>query len=127
LIFRVAVYALVRRIPAGQVVTYGQVAALLGRPRSARAVGGAMKRCPDDVPWHRVVNAQGGISRRRHEGSMLTQRIRLEHEGVRLRRGRVPLSRYQWERDRRRRTAVRRRRSQPAPGAPGERRATARR
>lgn len=97
MIFRVAVYALVRRIPAGSVVTYGQVAALLGRPRSARAVGGAMRHCPDDVPWHRVVNAQGGISRRRHEGSMLTQRIRLEHEGVRLRRGRVPLSRYRWE------------------------------
>jgi methylated-DNA-protein-cysteine methyltransferase related protein len=96
-IFRVAVYALVRRIPAGQVVTYGQVAALLGRARSARAVGGAMKRCPDDVPWHRVVNAQGGISRRRHEGSMLTQRIRLEQEGVRLRRGRVTLARYRWE------------------------------
>ena len=97
MIFRVAVYALVRRIPAGQVVTYGQVAALLGRARSARAVGGAMRRCPGDVPWHRVVNAQGGISRRRPEGSMLTQRIRLEQEGVRLRRGRVPLARYRWD------------------------------
>jgi methylated-DNA-protein-cysteine methyltransferase-like protein len=96
-IFRVAVYALVRRVPRGQVVTYGQVAAMLGHPRSARAVGGAMKRCPDDVPWHRVVNAQGSISRRRHEGSMLTQRIRLEQEGVRLRRGRIPLERYRWE------------------------------
>jgi methylated-DNA-protein-cysteine methyltransferase related protein len=95
--FGVAVYGLVRRVPAGQVVTYGQVAALLGRPRSARAVGGAMLRCPEDVPWHRVVNAQGGISRRRHAGSMLTQRIRLEQEGVRLRRGRVPLARYRWE------------------------------
>lgn len=95
--FRRAVYALVRRVPPGQVVTYGQVAALLDRPRAARAVGGAMKRCPDDVPWHRVVNAQGGISRRRHAGSMLTQRIRLEQEGVRLRRGRVPLHRYRWE------------------------------
>ena len=56
-----------------------------------------MRRCPDDVPWHRVVNAQGGISRRRRESSMLTQRIRLEQEGVRLRRGRVPLARYRWE------------------------------
>jgi methylated-DNA-protein-cysteine methyltransferase related protein len=108
-IFRVAVFALVRRIPAGQVVTYGQVAALLGRPRAARAVGGAMKRCPDDVPWHRVVNAQGGISRRRHEGSMLTQRIRLEQEGVRLRRGRVPLARYRWEPSTRRAITSRRR------------------
>ena len=114
MIFRVAVYAFVRRIPAGQVVTYGQVAALLGRPRAARAVGGAMRRCPADVPWHRVVNAQGGISRRRHEGSMLTQRIRLEHEGVRLRRGRVPLSRYRWEASAPRGAGRRRRSSRPA-------------
>jgi methylated-DNA-protein-cysteine methyltransferase-like protein len=126
-IFRVAVYGLVRRVPAGHVVTYGQVAALLGRPRSARAVGGAMRRCPDDVPWHRVVNAQGGISRRRHEGSMLTQRIRLEHEGVRLRRGRVPLSRYRWERSTRRATASRRRWSRATDGLPRERRLAARR
>jgi len=95
--FRAAVYMLVRRVPRGQVVTYGQVAAMLRRPRSARAVGGAMKRCPDDVPWHRVVNAQGGISRRRVASGMLTQRIRLEQEGIRLRRGRVPLKHYRWE------------------------------
>jgi methylated-DNA-protein-cysteine methyltransferase related protein len=95
--FRGAVYALVRRVPAGQVATYGQVAALVGRARSARAVGGAMRRCPDDVPWHRVVNSQGAISRRRVQSGMMTQRIRLEQEGVRLRRGRVPLARYQWE------------------------------
>jgi len=96
--FRAAVYAMVRRVPRGQVVTYGQVAAMLRRPRWARAVGGAMKRCPDDVPWHRVVNAQGGISRRRVASGMLTQRIRLEQEGIRLRRGRVPLKHYRWER-----------------------------
>ncbi len=95
--FRRAVYSLVRRIPSGHVVTYGQVAVLVGRARSARAVGGAIARCPDDVPWHRVVNAQGRISRRRSESGMLTQRIRLEQEGVRLRRGRVPLTSYQWD------------------------------
>jgi len=91
------VYRLVRRIPRGSVMTYGQIALRVGAPRSARAVGGAMGRCPDDVPWHRVVNAQGGISRRRHLGSVLTQRIRLEQEGVKLRRGRVRLDRYRWE------------------------------
>lgn len=91
-------YRLVRRVPRGSVVTYGQVATMLGAPRSARAVGGAMRRCPDDVPWHRVVNAQGGISRRRRLGSVLTQRIRLEQEGVPMRRGRVLLGRCRWER-----------------------------
>jgi methylated-DNA-protein-cysteine methyltransferase related protein len=100
--FRAAVYALVRRVPRGRVVTYGQVAVMVGRERAARAVGGAMGRCPDGVPWHRVVNAQGGISPRRQGSGMLTQRIRLEQEGVRLRRGRVPLARYRWEGDGRR-------------------------
>ena len=95
--FRVAIYRLIRGVPRGQVVTYGQVAMWLGRPRSARAVGGAMGRCPDDVPWHRVVNAQGGISRRRQVSGMLTQRIRLEQEGIRLRAGRVALRRHQWD------------------------------
>jgi methylated-DNA-protein-cysteine methyltransferase-like protein len=91
------VYRFVRRVPRGQVVTYGQVATLVGAPRAARAVGGAMRACPDDVPWHRVVNAQGRISRRRREAGMLTQRIRLEQEGIPLRRGRVVLARYRWE------------------------------
>ena len=104
--FRVAIYRLVRDVPRGQVVTYGQVAMTLGRPRSARAVGGAMRSCPDDVPWHRVVNAQGGISRRRQMAGMLTQRMRLEQEGVRLRRGRVPLAKYRWEPERRGRRAM---------------------
>ena len=96
--FHVAVHRLVRRIPRGRVATYGQLAAMLGRPRSARAVGAALRRCPGDLPWHRVVNASGGISRRAHAGSMLTQRIRLEQEGVPLRRGRVPLDECRWRR-----------------------------
>lgn len=98
--FRAAVHRLVRRIPRGRVATYGQLAALLGRPRSARAVGAAMRACPADLPWHRVVNARGGISRRLHAGSMLTQRIRLEQEGVPLRRGRVALDECRWRRRR---------------------------
>ena len=96
LIFRARVYRLVRRVPRGRVVTYGQVARLLGRPRAARAVGTAMRGCPADLPWHRVVNARGGISRRGRAASMLTQRIRLEQEGVRLTRGRVALARYRF-------------------------------
>lgn len=77
-------------------MTYGQIAALLGAPRAARAVGYAMRHCPEGVPWHRVVNAQGGISLRRNVGSMLTQRLLLEQEGVRVRRGRIRLQEYRW-------------------------------
>ena len=62
--FRGAVYRFVRTIPRGRVVTYGQIAALLGAPRAARAVGMAMRHCPAGLPWHRVVNARGGISLR---------------------------------------------------------------
>jgi methylated-DNA-protein-cysteine methyltransferase-like protein len=91
------VYALVRRIPRGRTVTYGQVAAMLGRPRAARAVGGAMRRCPAGVPWHRVLNASGRISRRKRAASMLTQRMLLEREGVTMRRGRVDLARHAWD------------------------------
>ena len=60
-------------------------------------VGMAMRHCPQGVPWQRVVNAQGGISPRAAVGSMLTQRILLEQEGVTLRSGRVPLARYRWQ------------------------------
>jgi methylated-DNA-protein-cysteine methyltransferase-like protein len=95
-IFRAAVLELVRRIPRGRVATYGQLAALLGRPRSARQVGQALRAADAGVPWHRVVNAAGGISHRSRTASMLTQRIRLEQEGVVLRRGRVVLDRFRW-------------------------------
>lgn len=101
--FGAAVHRLVRRIPRGQVATYGQLAAVLERPRAARAVGAAMRACPPGVPWHRVVNARGGISPRRRASGMLTQRILLEQEGVRFRRGHIALDRYRWHATPRRR------------------------
>jgi methylated-DNA-protein-cysteine methyltransferase-like protein len=91
------VYALVRRIPRGRVMSYGQIAGLLGRPLSARAVGWAMRQCPDDVPWQRVVNAAGGISTEHlHEPPDLQRRL-LEREGVRFdSAGVLSMSRYRW-------------------------------
>ena len=94
--FRRAVYRLVAEIPRGRVATYGRLAALLGWPRAARAVGAAMRHCPAEIPWQRVVNASGGISLRANVGSMLTQRLLLEQEGVRVRRGRIRLADYRW-------------------------------
>ena len=93
---RQRVYALVRRVPAGRVVTYGQVAALAGAPRAARAVGQAMRVCPAGVPWHRVVNGRGTISRRGDGSGALSQRLLLEGEGVRFARGRIDLGRFRW-------------------------------
>lgn len=62
--FHARVHALVRRIPAGRVSTYGDLARALGYAGVARQVGFALASCPDDVPWHRVVNAQGAVSAR---------------------------------------------------------------
>lgn len=79
------VYALVRRIPPGRVLTYGRVAALIGMPRGAREVGWALSNLPagSDVPWHRVVNAEGRISVR-GPGAAEAQRERLIAEGVKF-------------------------------------------
>jgi len=98
--FRRSVYALVRRIPRGKVVTYGEIAALLGRPRSARAVGTALGTLRgsllDTVPWQRVVNAAGRCSHK-DEFWADVQRELLECEGVRFDgRGRVDLERAVW-------------------------------
>ena len=93
------IYAVVRRIPRGRVATYGQVAALAGLRGHARQVGYAMHALPKGslVPWHRVINARGEISRRRRPGEELSQRMLLEREGVRFdARGRVALARLQW-------------------------------
>ena len=95
------VYDLVRQIPHGNVVTYGQVAALLGAPRAARAVGYALRFLPagTDVPWHRVINHRGQISHRTPIESPLLQRLLLEEEGVMFdAEGRVDLSIYRWQR-----------------------------
>jgi methylated-DNA-protein-cysteine methyltransferase-like protein len=95
--FAASVHGLVRRVPRGRVVTYGQLAALLGTPGAARAVGQAMRACPAGVPWHRVVNARGAISRRGNPGSMLSQRLLLEGEGVAFVRGAAVLARHRWQ------------------------------
>jgi methylated-DNA-protein-cysteine methyltransferase-like protein len=91
------VYNLVEQVPPGRVATYGQIAALLGVPRGARAVGWALRALPDRravaVPWHRVVGAGGRISPRAGGGPVL-QRRRLRAEGVHFRGACVDLSEH---------------------------------
>ena len=69
--YRERVYKIVRRIPRGRVMTYGQIAELLGEGYTPRTVGFAMHSSPDGTPWHRVLNAQGATS---------TGRIVLPHD-----------------------------------------------
>ena len=56
------VYEIVEHVPYGKVISYGEIAKLLGRPRAAREVGRAMRCCPDGLPWQRVVMADGSIT-----------------------------------------------------------------
>ena len=93
------VYAFVRTVPAGSVVTYGQVALELGSPSVARAVGYALYFLPanSDVPWWRVVNASGGISHRGRGAAADHQRRRLEAEGIPFGPGdKIDLKRWRW-------------------------------
>ncbi len=93
------IYAVVRRIPRGRVATYGQVASLARLRGHARQVGYALHALPagTNVPWHRVINAKGEVSRRSQFGAEVRQRLLLEAEGVEFdRRGRVSLRRYGW-------------------------------
>lgn len=93
------IWNLVRRIPRGAVASYGQVAGLAGLPGRARLVGYALHASTSEaLPWHRVVNTQGGLSLARIDLSgALTQRLRLEREGVRFdARGRVDMARHRW-------------------------------
>lgn len=89
------IYAVVRRIPRGHVTTYGEVAAAAGFPQAPRLAGYALYALPEGspLPWHRVVGAGGRLSLARlSPDGALTQRMRLEREGVQFdARGRVML------------------------------------
>jgi len=78
-------------------MSYGQIAGLLRRPLSARAVGWAMQQCPKGLPWHRVVNAHGGISTENSTDPPGLQRLLLEAEDIRFdENGTLPMPRYRW-------------------------------
>ncbi|MDX1934928.1 MAG: MGMT family protein [Capsulimonadales bacterium] len=76
-----SIFAYVRRIPAGKVLSYGEVGRAVGE--TARTVGWAMSGCPNDVPWHRVVGADGALrTARRSPETYAEQKARLLAEGV---------------------------------------------
>ena len=97
------VWEFVRTVPHGRVVTYGQIAQSLPAPldnvlneqevSASRLVGSAMGACPADVPWHRVINAQGKVSNRADATRQLQL---LEAEGLCFLQGRIDLNEHQW-------------------------------
>ena len=105
-VFYPLVWEVARQVPHGKVTTYGRIAELVGPPEGVdeveynaagpRWVGAAMAACPDDVPWQRVVNAQGRISMRAG-GGHFRQRALLEAEGVIFDElERIDLNRFGW-------------------------------
>jgi len=97
-------YAVIKKIPKGKVATYGQIARLAGLPRHARHVGFALAELDEGakLPWQRVVNAGGRVSRREHPNSERLQRALLEREKVEFGpSGRIELARFAWRPPRR--------------------------
>lgn len=95
------IYNTVRQIPWGKVATYGQIADLAGLYGKARLVGYALFRVQieDDIPWHRVINAQGEISYSlQRQGGDYLQKVLLEEEGIEFKKsGKVDLNKYRWQ------------------------------
>ncbi len=97
--FTKKVYDLCRTIPQGKVATYGQLAALAGSPKAARAVGTTMKNNPDapHTPCHRVVASDGSLTGYSAGEGLLTKRKMLIEEGVYFKGLKVDLARSQWQ------------------------------
>ena len=88
------VYQIVSQIPQGKVLSYGNIARRLGNPKAAWQVGWAMRTCPDDLPWQRVVRSDGTIAGGMHAE---LRRALLEAEGVQfLPDGRVDMEHCLW-------------------------------
>lgn len=97
--FKNKVYEITKNIPAGKVATYGQVAALAGSPKAARAVGNAMKTNPNApvVPCHRVVASDGKLTGYSGEGGINQKKEMLIKEGVIFKGDKVDLKKSLWQ------------------------------
>jgi len=95
---REAIWLAVNSIPAGKVVTYGELAKLANLPGAARLAGSVLKNLPEGsrLPWHRVINAQGRISLPEDSASAQEQVRRLQAEGVVVNRGKISLAQFGW-------------------------------
>jgi len=95
--YRECVYEIVRQIPVGKVMTYGQLAIVLGEGYTARTVGYVMHGSDEDVPWQRVINSQGKCSTGRLTIPLNLQQELLEAEGVVFNSsGKCDLAKFQW-------------------------------
>ena len=93
------VYELLRAIPHGKVITYGELAKLLGNKAWARAVGNALHENPDGdkYPCYKVVNSRGELSQAYAFGGIDEQKRRLKKDGIIVENGKVDLTRYGYQ------------------------------
>lgn len=95
--FKDRVIQIVKKIPYGQVTTYGTIATLAGVPRGARLVGGVLHFNIDEAPWYRVINRHGFISTKCLDHPKALQKVLLEQEGIQVSRNfMVNLQKYGW-------------------------------
>lgn len=96
--FQQKIWQILALIPEGRVATYGQVAELAGFPKMARAVGRTLSKLPHgtQLPWHRVLNAQGKLSFPLESAPYKEQKNRLEKEGIVFLNGKIRLADYRW-------------------------------
>lgn len=93
-----AIYLALMNVPRERVITYGQLASLAGLPGAARWVGTLLCGLPEntEIPWHRVINAQGKISLAEDSPAYREQRRRLEAEGIQFKNNKINLRVYSY-------------------------------
>lgn len=96
---REQVYQTIAAIPYGKVASYGQLATLAGQTGAARWVGWCLRQLPknSNLPWHRVMTASGQLAFPYASKGYVTQRTKLEQEGVSFNRHQVSMKLYQWQ------------------------------
>lgn len=94
--FKEEIYAVVAQIPSGRIMTYGQIAVICGHPGAARIVGQVAHFGPSSLPWHRVVNAQGGLASGFVPNGRAGQARLLSEEGVVVTDETVSIKDYLW-------------------------------
>lgn len=98
--FSVSVIKLIRAIPKGKVATYGQIAALAGKPQGSRGVSWILNSSAKahNLPWHRVLGSKGEISIPKGSPYHAKQKILLQKEGVKFENGKIDLKVFGWKR-----------------------------